>query len=183
MARDDTESQLATSNGTTMGTGLRGTIVRLGFAPRPTQTGHVMTIDALHGPLERGRDSSPESVAIGVADANIFLCPRCSRPLAVGVVTLRRVRDAPGVRRPATEGRRVRRPRARRRPRRRRRHRRCGDERWSASRGPDRPAAGRRGPVGGTGPVRRAGRHRRAACRSPRSCRPQPCPRSVNRPS
>jgi hypothetical protein len=44
-----------------------------------------MTIDALHGPLERGRDSSPESVAIGAPDANIFLCPRCSRPLAVGV--------------------------------------------------------------------------------------------------
>jgi hypothetical protein len=43
-----------------------------------------MTIDALHGPLERGRDSSPEDVAIGVPDANIFLCPRCSRPLAVG---------------------------------------------------------------------------------------------------
>jgi hypothetical protein len=44
-----------------------------------------MTIDALHGPLELGRDSSPESGAIGLPDANIFLCPRCSRPLAVGV--------------------------------------------------------------------------------------------------
>ncbi len=44
-----------------------------------------MTIDALHGPLERGRDSSPESGAIGLPDTNIFLCPRCSRPLAVGV--------------------------------------------------------------------------------------------------
>jgi hypothetical protein len=44
-----------------------------------------MTIDALHGPIERGRDSSPEWVPIGVPDANIFLCPRCSRPLAVGV--------------------------------------------------------------------------------------------------
>ena len=44
-----------------------------------------MTIDALHCPLERGRDSSPESGAIGLPDTNIFLCPRCSRPLAVGV--------------------------------------------------------------------------------------------------
>jgi len=44
-----------------------------------------MTIDALHGHLERARDSSLESVAIGAADANIFLCPRCARPLAVGV--------------------------------------------------------------------------------------------------
>jgi hypothetical protein len=44
-----------------------------------------MTIDALHGHLDRARDSSVESVAIGAADANIFLCPRCTRPLAVGV--------------------------------------------------------------------------------------------------
>jgi hypothetical protein len=44
-----------------------------------------MTLDALHGPLDRVRDSSLESVAVGAADANIFLCPRCTRPLAVGV--------------------------------------------------------------------------------------------------
>jgi hypothetical protein len=36
-----------------------------------------MTVDALP------RES--KNAAIGVADANIFLCPRCSRPLAVGV--------------------------------------------------------------------------------------------------
>ena len=36
-----------------------------------------MTVDALP------REST--NVAIGVADENIFLCPRCSRPLAVGV--------------------------------------------------------------------------------------------------
>lgn len=44
-----------------------------------------MTIDALRGPLDRARNQSLESVAIGAADANIFLCPRCTRPLAVGV--------------------------------------------------------------------------------------------------
>jgi hypothetical protein len=30
-------------------------------------------------------DATLQSVAIGAADANIFLCPRCTRPLAVGV--------------------------------------------------------------------------------------------------
>jgi len=44
-----------------------------------------MTIDALHGHLDRARDSSLGSVAIGAPDVNIFLCPRCTRPLAVGV--------------------------------------------------------------------------------------------------
>ena len=44
-----------------------------------------MTIDALHGPVDRPRDASPEPVAIGASDQNIFLCPNCTRPLAVGV--------------------------------------------------------------------------------------------------
>jgi hypothetical protein len=46
-----------------------------------------MTIDALHRPVDRPRDSASEAGAIGTRDANIFLCPRCSRPLAVGVST------------------------------------------------------------------------------------------------
>ena len=44
-----------------------------------------MTLDALHGPVDRPLEAAGGSVAIGAADANIFLCPRCSRPLAVGV--------------------------------------------------------------------------------------------------
>ena len=45
-----------------------------------------MTIDALHGPVELSRASGRMAIpAIGTPDANIFLCPRCSRPLAVGV--------------------------------------------------------------------------------------------------
>jgi hypothetical protein len=44
-----------------------------------------MTIDALRGPVDRPRDGSPEPVAIGASDQNIFLCPKCTRPLAVGV--------------------------------------------------------------------------------------------------
>jgi hypothetical protein len=44
-----------------------------------------MTIDALRGPVDRPRDESPEPVAIGASDQNIFLCPKCTRPLAVGV--------------------------------------------------------------------------------------------------
>jgi hypothetical protein len=44
-----------------------------------------MTIDALHGPVELSRDQANAIPAIGTPDANIFLCPRCSRPLAVGV--------------------------------------------------------------------------------------------------
>jgi hypothetical protein len=44
-----------------------------------------MTIDALRGPVDRPRDASPEPVAIGASDQNIFLCPNCTRPLAVGV--------------------------------------------------------------------------------------------------
>jgi hypothetical protein len=38
-----------------------------------------MTVDALP------RDTAKASAAIGAHDANIFLCPRCTRPLAVGV--------------------------------------------------------------------------------------------------
>src|SRR5918995_869263 len=51
----------------------------------PSQTGLVMTIDALRGPVDRPRDPSPEPVAIGASDQHIFLCPNCTRPLAVGV--------------------------------------------------------------------------------------------------
>jgi hypothetical protein len=44
-----------------------------------------MTIDALHGPVDRPLEHANAGPAIGAADANIFLCPRCTRPLAVGV--------------------------------------------------------------------------------------------------
>jgi hypothetical protein len=44
-----------------------------------------MTIDALHGPIERPHEAAGVSVAAGAHDAGIFLCPRCTRPLAVGV--------------------------------------------------------------------------------------------------
>jgi hypothetical protein len=73
------------SSRTTMGTGTQGTIVGLPFGPRPSQTGLVMTIDALRGPVDRPRDMSPEPVAIGASDQHIFLCPNCTRPLAKGV--------------------------------------------------------------------------------------------------
>jgi hypothetical protein len=43
-----------------------------------------MTVDAVRGRARRGADMTTEQVAIGEADANIFNCPRCSRPLAVG---------------------------------------------------------------------------------------------------
>ena len=43
-----------------------------------------MTLDALHPPAERSLESESASVAIGEPDANIFLCPECSRPLSVG---------------------------------------------------------------------------------------------------
>jgi len=43
-----------------------------------------MTIDALHGTVER-HDPPGGTGAIGTPDANIFLCPSCTRPLAVGV--------------------------------------------------------------------------------------------------
>ena len=44
-----------------------------------------MTIDALHGTVDRPRDPSIDGAVIGAPDENIFLCPRCTRPLAVGV--------------------------------------------------------------------------------------------------
>jgi hypothetical protein len=44
-----------------------------------------MTIDALHGSVERPRDLATDRPAIGTPDTNIFLCPRCTRPVAVGV--------------------------------------------------------------------------------------------------
>jgi hypothetical protein len=43
-----------------------------------------MTLDALHPPAERSLESESVSVAIGEPDAQIFLCPECSRPLSVG---------------------------------------------------------------------------------------------------
>lgn len=43
-----------------------------------------MTIDALRGTVDRPRDPSSEPVAVGAPDQNIFLCPTCTRPLAVG---------------------------------------------------------------------------------------------------
>ena len=43
-----------------------------------------MTLDAIHPPAERSLESETVSVAIGEPDANIFLCPECSRPLSVG---------------------------------------------------------------------------------------------------
>lgn len=43
-----------------------------------------MTVDAVRGRARRGKHMTTEQVAIGEADANIFNCPRCSRPLAVG---------------------------------------------------------------------------------------------------
>jgi hypothetical protein len=44
-----------------------------------------MTVDALTGPVERPLEPATESIAIGAPDSNIFLCPSCTRPLAVGV--------------------------------------------------------------------------------------------------
>jgi hypothetical protein len=43
-----------------------------------------MTVDAVRGRARRGKDVTIEQAAIGEADANIFSCPRCARPLAVG---------------------------------------------------------------------------------------------------
>lgn len=73
------------SSRTAMGTGLQGTIVGLPLTSGPSQTDGIMTIDALRGPVDRPRDPSPEPVAIGAHGQNIFLCPTCTRPLAVGV--------------------------------------------------------------------------------------------------
>lgn len=46
--------------------------------------GTRMTIDALHGKARRSRSTAAEALAIGEADANIFDCPQCRRPLGVG---------------------------------------------------------------------------------------------------
>jgi hypothetical protein len=43
-----------------------------------------MTVDAVRGRARRGKNVTIEQAAIGEADANIFNCPRCARPLAVG---------------------------------------------------------------------------------------------------
>jgi hypothetical protein len=44
-----------------------------------------MTVDVARGRARRGRNVTTEEMAIGEPDANIFQCPRCKRPLAVGV--------------------------------------------------------------------------------------------------
>ena len=44
-----------------------------------------MTTDALPEEQERPRDPMIDAIPIGGYDRNIFLCPRCTRPLAVGV--------------------------------------------------------------------------------------------------
>ena len=43
-----------------------------------------MTMDVIHPPAERPLEPQSGSIAIGEPDANIFLCPECSRPLSVG---------------------------------------------------------------------------------------------------
>jgi hypothetical protein len=43
-----------------------------------------MTVEVASGRARRGKNATIEQIAIGEADANIFNCPRCSRPLAVG---------------------------------------------------------------------------------------------------
>jgi hypothetical protein len=50
-----------------------------------------MTVDVARGRARRGKNPATEhieqiaQIAIGEADANIFNCPRCKRPLAVGI--------------------------------------------------------------------------------------------------
>jgi hypothetical protein len=44
-----------------------------------------MTIDAMPGQPERPTEPALDAFPIGATDSNIFLCPRCTRPLAVGV--------------------------------------------------------------------------------------------------
>ena len=43
-----------------------------------------MTVEVARGRARRGKNAPVEQVAIGETDANIFNCPRCARPLAVG---------------------------------------------------------------------------------------------------
>jgi hypothetical protein len=43
-----------------------------------------MTVEVASGRARRGKNARIQQAAIGEADANIFNCPRCARPLAVG---------------------------------------------------------------------------------------------------
>jgi hypothetical protein len=43
-----------------------------------------MTVEVARGRARRGKNASIGQAAVGEADANIFNCPRCARPLAVG---------------------------------------------------------------------------------------------------
>jgi hypothetical protein len=43
-----------------------------------------MTVEVARGRARRGKNVTIEQAAIGEVDANIFNCPRCARPLAVG---------------------------------------------------------------------------------------------------
>jgi hypothetical protein len=45
----------------------------------------AMTVDVARGRARRGKSIATEQMAIGEADANIFDCPRCQRPIAIGV--------------------------------------------------------------------------------------------------
>ena len=67
-----------------VGTGGEGTFVTLRDDGSPSQTPPIMTSDALRGLDDHEREPNRQ-IAIGAPDENIFLCPRCARPLAVGV--------------------------------------------------------------------------------------------------
>lgn len=43
-----------------------------------------MTVEVARGRARRGKNVPVEQAAVGEVDANIFNCPRCARPLAVG---------------------------------------------------------------------------------------------------
>ena len=58
---------------------------RTSLCTAPPQTAVVMTIDAMPGQPERPHEPALDAYPIGATDSNIFLCPRCTRPLAVGV--------------------------------------------------------------------------------------------------
>jgi hypothetical protein len=44
-----------------------------------------MTVEVARGRARRAKNVVTEEMAIGEVDANIFNCPRCTRPLAVGI--------------------------------------------------------------------------------------------------
>jgi hypothetical protein len=44
-----------------------------------------MTVEVARGRARRGKNAPIQQAPIGEADANIFNCPRCARPLAVGI--------------------------------------------------------------------------------------------------